>query len=56
MLLLINGKIAGADNVGLFGGASDKAWDAWTGDDLFKPFAHNVGKVMEFTSSNYEDD
>ncbi|WVQ85370.1 hypothetical protein IAT38_007535 [Cryptococcus sp. DSM 104549] len=38
-------KIAGADNIGTFGGASDLAWNAWTSDPLFIPHAHNVGKL-----------
>ncbi|ORY26976.1 putative peroxisomal sarcosine oxidase [Naematelia encephala] len=42
-------KIAGADAVGLFGGASDDAWVAWTTDPVFMPYAHSPGK-LELTS------
>ncbi|KAK8869469.1 hypothetical protein IAR55_000033 [Kwoniella newhampshirensis] len=48
-------KIAGADSIGLFGGVfggvRDVAWDAWTSDPVFIPYAHNVGK-MDLTSGD----
>ncbi|OCF38305.1 sarcosine oxidase [Kwoniella heveanensis CBS 569] len=37
--------IAGSDSLGLFGGVSDTAWDAWTSDPVFIPYAHTVGKL-----------
>ncbi|WVR09687.1 hypothetical protein IAU60_006762 [Kwoniella sp. DSM 27419] len=38
-------KIAGADALGLFGGEHDTAWNAWTTDPTFIPYAHSVGKM-----------
>ncbi|ORX35174.1 putative peroxisomal sarcosine oxidase [Kockovaella imperatae] len=45
-------KIAGADSIGLFGGVSDEAWEAWVTDPIFRPYAHNVGKLDLTVGSN----
>ncbi|ODO07400.1 hypothetical protein L198_00979 [Cryptococcus wingfieldii CBS 7118] len=41
--------IASADDVDGFAGCTAMCWDAWTTDPLFKPFAHEVGKVFSLS-------
>nr|XP_019012538.1 sarcosine oxidase [Kwoniella pini CBS 10737]OCF51319.1 sarcosine oxidase [Kwoniella pini CBS 10737] len=40
-----NNKMAGDDHAGIWGEIVAEAWEMWIHDPLFKPHAHNVGRL-----------